>query len=232
MVLIAIVLIGALTGAILRGGGGEGAQIDNETLAVRASEVQRHASEIARAVLFITGSQGKSESDIRFAHPQAHADYGDLAADTDKTDQVFHKDGGGANYKLPPDGVNDGSAWEFYGGTALPAVGSDKADLVAVLPNVTLAFCNKINALNGQPSTPPQDTGATAASGSSPGNCVYVGAAGRFRDAQRFYSTPNTTDAATFAQDPETSSVRPALEACVRCDIGPAYHYYHVLLAR
>lgn len=237
MILIAVVLIGLLTAAIMSTSTTEGSNIDNETLVIRASEVQRAASEYERAVLFIL-SNGQSEEDIRFANPAADPDYGDLS-DADTPDeqrvQVFHPRGGGAAYREPPDGVNDGSKWEFYGGTAIPGVGTGKADLVAVLPNVTQQFCDKINALNGQPVTPiPEDTGTGAAAGASPGDCVNLGALGRFDDAQQFYPTPNTANAATFTQDPNTSAARPALQACVQCDIAstPALHFYHVLLAR
>ena len=123
IILIAVVLIGALSAAILSSGNSENAQIDKETLALRQSEVQRYAAELQRAVGYIM-QNGVSESDIRFAHPDANADYGDLSADADPSDQVFHKDGGGAGYQAPPSGVNDGSAWEFYGHTALPEVSS------------------------------------------------------------------------------------------------------------
>lgn len=230
MILIAITLIGLLTAAVMNTGDSESATIDNETLAIRASEVQRYASELERAVLFIT-SNGISESAIRFAHPDAHTDYGDLAADTTPKDQVFSQDGGGANYKPPPDGINDGSKWEFYGGTALPGVGSARAELVAVLPNVTQQFCDRINSLSGQTGTP-ADTGAALAAGASPGNCVNLGAAGRFSDTRQFYATPNTVDTTTFEQDPEISAPRPALQACVHCNADGENHYYHVLLAR
>lgn len=230
MILIAIVLIGLLSAVILRTGNGESANIDKETLAIRASEVQRYASELERGVRYIL-QNGKSEADIRFAHPSASADYGDLSADADPTDQVFHKDGGGADYKAPPAGITNSTvAWEFYGGTAIPGAGSDRADLVAVLPDVTQQFCDKINALNGQ--STPQDTGGVAAAGASAGDCVFMGAAGRFRDARQFYATPNTMSLATFAQDPETSTARTALEACVVCTTDSKRHYYHVLLAR
>ncbi len=230
MILIAIALIGLLTAVVMNTGDSESAAIDNETLAIRASEAQRYASELERAVLFIT-SNGLSETAIRFAHPGADTDYGDLSADTDPKDQVFSQDGGGSNYKSPPDGINDGSAWEFYGGTALPGVGSARAELVAVLPNVTQQFCDKINSLTGQTGTP-ADTGAALAAGASPGNCVNLGAAGRFNDTQQFYGTPNTVDATTFEQDPEISAPRPALQACVHCAADNENHYYHVLLAR
>lgn len=233
MILIAVALIGFLTAAVMSSGQNESAAIDEETLAVRASEVQRQAGEIERAVLFIVNN-GRSESDLRFAHPDAPSDYGDLGADADKSDQIFHRDGGGTNYPSAPDDVNDGSPWEFYGGTALPAVGSDRAELVAVLPNVTQAFCDKINALNGQPTgaSTPQDTGGSLASGASAGNCVNMGDDGRFGDTRQFYASPNTADAATFAQNPEISAARPALEGCALCSADSKYHYFHTLLAR
>lgn len=235
MILIAVVLIGLLTAAIMSTSTTDGANIDNETLVIRASEVQRTASEFERAVLFIVSNR-KSEVDIRFAHPAADAAYGDLSADADPSDQVFHAKGGGASYRAPPPDIQTttGGDWEFYGGTAIPGVGTSKADLIAVLPNVTQQFCNKINQLNGQPVTPtPQDTGTGAAGVGVTGDCLNIGPLGRFNGTQQFYNLPNTMDETTFAQDSNTSAARPALQACVKCDIGPnALHFYHVLLAR
>ncbi|MGB0720020.1 MAG: hypothetical protein ACPGRX_06080 [Bdellovibrionales bacterium] len=239
--MLAVVLIGALSAAIMSSGGEESSNIDRETLALRASEVQRYASELERAVNFVM-QNGVSESDIRFAHPDAHADYGDLSSDTDQSDQVFARDGGGAGYRAPPNGVNDGSAWEFYGGTHIPGMGrSDRAELVAVLPHVTQAFCDKINALNGQNGTPADD-GGSAASGSLPGDCVQMGALGRFDDSRQFYSSVNTMDetSGSFDQDAGTSAARPAPEACVVCSVDTnaangtddERHYYHVLMTR
>ena len=232
MILIAIVLIGALTAVVMRGGG-ESASIDDETLLIRVSEVQRYASELERAVRFIIAN-GKSESDLRFAHPRAPgapAGYGDLAADTDPRDQVFHKDGGAATYRLPPEGItNTAVNWEFYGGTAIPGVGSDRADLVAVLPDVTPQMCAHINKQRAQVS--PQDTGASAAAGASAGDCVFMNTAGRFNDTRQFYTSPNTMNLATFAQDPETGTAYSAPEACVVCATDNRRYYYFVLLAR
>lgn len=231
IILIAIVLIGALTAVIQFTSREGGNDISNEELIIRTSEVQRYASELERAVLFIMQNSGKSESDIRFSHPNAHSDYGDLSADTDKTDQVFHRDGGGANYRLPPEDINDGSAWEFYGGTHLPGVGSDKADLIAVLPNVSQAFCDRINDLNDQNGSP-EDSGTGNPSGSDPGDCLYIGADGRFDSGTQFYSSPNTVDETGFAQDSTISAAKTALQACVTCERDSARHFYHVLLAR
>lgn len=241
MILIAIALIGLLTAAVQSTNRPEGVGIDKEALVIRASEFQRYASELERAVQFIQ-QNGVSESDIRFAHPNASADYGDLSADTDPREQVFHREGGGANYRDPPDDVNDGSAWEFYGGTHIPGVGrSDRAELVAVLPYVTQQFCDKINALNGQNGTP-ADTGAGAAGGVSPGDCVQGGAAARFDSGQQFYASPNTMSelSTSFTHDPNTAAPRPALQACVVCSANTngangtddERHVYHVLMAR
>lgn len=230
MILIAVVLIGLLTAAIMNSGQPESAHIDNETLIIRTSEVQRYASELERAVLFVI-QNNISESDIRFAHPDAHSDYGDLSADVDPSDQVFHRFGGAANYRAPPDDINDGSAWEFYGGTHLPGVGSSRADLVAVLPNVKQQFCDKINELAGQTGTP-ADTGPAAAAGNDPGDCIHIGALGRFDDGQQFYTTINTVNEASFEQDPVASAAYTAPQACVICALDSSNHFYHVLLAR
>lgn len=242
IILIAIVLIGALTAAIQSGGQAERANIDDETLIIRASEVQRIASELERAVTYIMQDGNKSESDIRFAHPDANSDYGDLSADADPSDQIFHRDGGGANYRGVPDDINDGSAWEFYAGTHIPGVGrADRTELIAVLPHVTPQFCDKINDLNGQNGTV-SDTGTGTASGLSPGDCVNIGADGRFDDGQQFYTTVNTMDetSTSFDHDSNTSAPRPAMQACVTCsaDTNSANgatderHFYHVLMAR
>ncbi len=226
MILIAIVLIGLLSAAIMSGNGGDGSNIDKETLIIRASETQRYASEIERGILYIM-QNNKSESDIRFAHPDAPSDYGDLSADSDPTDQLFHRDGGAVRYRSPPSGINDGSSWEFYGSTNLPGVGSDAAELVAVLPNVTQAFCDKINEINGQNGTPTDDN-------SDPGpTCINSGTSSRFDDGQQFYTGTNVNNvlSATFTQDTATSAARTALQACVKCS-DSSLHFYHVIMAR
>ena len=212
IVLMAVVLIGALTAA-LRGTTQSNANIDNETLIIRAAEIKSHANEIERAILFIM-QEGKSEADIRFSHPNAPTDYGDLESDTDQTDQVFSPTGGAATYRTPPEGVNDASPWEFYGHTALPNTGSDAAELVAVLPNVTQSFCDLINR-NAGFSVQPRDTGT----------CVNGGASMRFDDGTQFDTTPNTVAAGTF-------SVTPVSQACIECINKGSLHYVYVLMTR
>ena len=116
--------------------------------------------------------------------------------------------------------MNDGSQWEFFGTSDIPQVGSAKAELLAVLPKVTVEFCESINRQLGfDAGTLPTDN----VNGSSP-DCVYSAvAADRF--VGTFSAAPNTLDDATFTR-------LPALQGCVRCASSSEYHYFYVLLAR
>ena len=241
MILIAVALIGLLTAAVSQSNRPQGSDIDPETLALRVSDAQRYAGELERAVNFVMRN-GFSESDIRFANRKAHADYGDLSADPDTTDQIFDREGGGATYREPPDGVNDGSNWEFYGGTHIPGMGrADRAELVAVLPHVSQDFCDRVNELNQQSGTMTDD-GTTAATGANAGSCVNLGAIGRFDAATQFYTTINTMDETntSFEHDANTSAARPAQQGCVTCSVDTngangttdERHFYHVLMTR
>jgi hypothetical protein len=213
-ILIAIVLIAAVTVAMKRGGG-EGSNIDNEQAVIAASQVKQYASSLERGVDIMLHN-GISESDIRFAYPDAPAAYGTI---TDKPErQEFAKEGGAVDYQSAVNNANDGSAWEFYATSHAPETGApDKAALMAVLPNIDEAVCRKINAMIGYTEQPVDD-----------GACVYTGATGRFAGSYDDSGGANTFDETTF-------SVKPATEACVRCGATASdytYHYYHVLIAR
>lgn len=223
MILAAIVLIGLLTAALRATSRPEGAGIDSESLVLQISRVRQHATEMEAGVRQALAN-GVSETDLRFAHPDAPADYGLIAATPAR--QIFDPAGGAAEYRPPPEGVNGGQGWEFYGGTALPEVGSDRAELIAVLPGVSAEFCAGINRINGyNPATQPEDTGTSAAAGASPGDCLNGGASVRFNDTRQFFDPPNTVDAASFTHTPAT-------EGCARCALDGEDHYFRVLLAR
>ena len=214
IILLAVALIGALTAA-MQGTAQQSAHIDKETLILRVSEVQRYASELERGVNYIM-QNGHSENDLRFAYPNAHSDYGDLSADSDTSDQIFDRLGGAAHYGTPPKNINDGSTWEFYGHTALPQVGSNAADLIVVLPNVTQSFCERVNSIIGYDDTS-QPTDSSI--------CINGGASQRFDDTTQFDSSPNTVADATF-------SIKPSMQGCVQCTNDNSYHFFHVLMAR
>ena len=207
-------MIGLVTAAIRSGSQGTG-DVDRETVTVTAAKMRQYAAEVERAVTLIL-SGPVSETDIRFAAAGAPAEYGtDITVNP--AAQVFAPSGGGASYQSPPPGANDGSPWEFYGNTALPNVGSDKPELLAVLPNLTAEMCAKINADDGYAAaTPLTDDGV----------CLNTGAAARFGASVQYGDgSPNTVVAASF---PPT---QPALDGCITCADGTR-HYFHVLHAR
>lgn len=222
-ILLGVVLIGLVTAAI-RSGSDHGANIDREDILLKATQVREYASELERAVVFVLRNDF-SELDIRFAHPDAHPDYGDLAADTTPENQVFHRNGGAANYRLPPPGIQftSGGSWEFYGNSHLPEVGTTgRGDLIAVLPNVTQAFCDKINDINGH-TVQPEDTSGTAPPDTS---CIYAATTDRFDGGTQFSDPSTNNDFSNF-------TVTPAMQGCVRCTAGTGtLHFYHVLHAR
>lgn len=214
-VLIGIVLIGLLTMAV-RNTGGMKDNINSEDLSLKAAQIQRYGAALAQSIAILSDHH-ISESDLRFAHPDAANDYG-LITD-DPTRQIFATEGGKAAYNPPPAGVNDGSDWEFFATTAIPQIGSDKADLVAVLPHVTAEFCAVMNtqlgfAAGSQPTDP----------GSGSPTCIMGGASDRF-DGTFNDSAPHELDDTSFSK-------LPAYQACVKCTSDNSYHYFYVLMAR
>jgi hypothetical protein len=211
IILLAIVLIGLVTAAIRSGGGGS-EDVDREAVTLDASKIKQYASELERGIAFIMNN-GASEADIRFAYADASSDYGNIAATPQF--QMFSTQGGGAEYRTPPPAANDGSPWEFYGNTALPNAGTDKADLIAVLPKVTAAICAQLNQMDSYPaSTQPSD----------PAVCINSGAAARFIGTYND-GAANTVDGATFPAG------KPILDGCVVCGDG-TYNYFHALHVR
>ncbi len=214
----AIFLLGILT-ALVKGNVQEGAGIDADKLAVRAGQVIDYAAELERGVNYII-SNGKSEADIRFAHPDSVVNYGLITDEPDR--QVFDPLGGGVEYREAFLDINDGTQWQFYGTTHIPDIGTDtaaqsRAELIAVLPNVSLPFCERINIILKQPidltlDTDPAANGCIHASG-TPFTGTYVNGA-----------SANTLTAANLPNSP-------TYQACIRCN-GGTYHYYRVLLSR
>lgn len=211
-ILIAIILIAALTVAITRGDSGV-KTMDREQASLAAAKIISFALDVKRATENMTRA-GKSEATISFAD-SALTGYG--TPGMAPANEVFNISGGGASYSDIPDGVNDGSQWEFTGGTALPGVGDPAiADLALVLPNVNAAFCAAYNSKAGF-----ADGASIPTDGAA---CIY-NTATRFGGNFATGGAINTMDTGSF---PSTTAAYPA--ACVAC--GSAYHAYYVLLER
>ncbi len=217
MILIAIGLMAALTAVVSQGfSGGKGTK-DLE-VKTQVAQVLRYSSGVKSAVDDIYTNKNASETDLRFgAAATTLTGYG--AATTTPTFQVFNELGGGASVMKIPSGISNGDQWEFYGFTRAPDVGVDATpDLMMVLPNVTLAFCQGVNETLGyaKGATPPIDSTAD-------GKCIH-NTATRFNGTFATGGGINDMDRANF-------TVKPAKYGCVQC-AGPAYHYFYVLLER
>lgn len=216
----AIFLMGLLV-VLVKGATNPGGGVDAETTVINASEAQRYAAEVERAISLIL-QNGHSESDIRFSHANADSAYQNTM-DAPLTRQAFHPRGGAANFREPPVGVNDGTPWQFFGNTHIPDMGTDeesgrKAELIMVLPNVTPQFCARVNTLNDQD----LDIAAGIQDPADDG-CIYA-------PGNEFEGTfINGAGANTL--DPLEMTHNPATQACVRCSDG-TLHFYHVLMPR
>jgi hypothetical protein len=142
-VLGAILLMGLLI-VMVRGANTPGTNIDAEQVMIKVSEVQQYSAELERAVQFIM-QNGYSETDIRFAHPDADNAYGDI--DDDHGRQVFHRMGGGATFRAPPSGIQTTpTPWVFTAANRVNRIGiHNEKDLVAILPNLTRGACMDVN---------------------------------------------------------------------------------------
>lgn len=209
-ILIAVVALAALSFVIFKGEG-ESGSISKEKLIISATSIEKHGSELSQAVKILIES-GLSESDVSFAHANAPSTYGDPSS-VPSGNQIFTFSGGQARYITPNADISSASFWEFFGESAMPQVGSSRADLIAVLPNVTKEFCDVFNQRQDLDidSTYPEDTGA----------CFKADDGDRF--AGTFNTSPNTLDTTTF-------SAMPALRACVQC--GSDYHVYMTIYTR
>lgn len=217
----AILLLGLLI-MLVKGSFQEGTGIDSEKTVLKAQQVQSYASELERGVNYVLRN-GVSETDIKFAVPTGFTAIPIYGAYTDSEPMVFAPKGGGVEYKMPPTGVNDGTAWRFFANTHFTDLGTDdantrKAELIAVLPNVTDAFCSQINR------NMKQSIDLTANTDPSANGCMY-NPGFDFVGAYSYGSTANVLD------DTKLTNV-PAPEACVKCASDNKLHYYKVLLVR
>lgn len=210
MIMIAIVLIAALTYAITRSDQGT-SNLTLEKASIASAQISSMGLDMKRAVENMTRA-GTSEAGILFAHTDLTG-YG--TADSDPEAEIFNIRGGGVAYQDVPAGVNDGSQWEFTGATAAPGVGDDATpDLVMVVPNVKETFCHVFNKKAGytMDDAIPTDSGA----------CVF--------DTSARYDGTFATGGGINTMDSGSFRATPAPYACVAC--GANFHVYYVLLER
>jgi hypothetical protein len=209
MIMIAVVLMAALTYAVTRSQQGA-PTLSRENVSLAVDQVEGFGLNLKRAAENMTRA-GNSETAISFASADLTG-YG--TPDTAPATEVFNIQGGGVAYMSVPANISDGSQWEFSGSTAAPQIGDDGVpDLMMILPNVSESFCRAYNEKAGYAADASIPTDSAA--------CLYDTSA-RFTGTFAADGDINTMDAASFR--------KPAPFACVAC--GSAYHAYYVLLER
>lgn len=213
-ILLAIVLFAALSYAISRDDSGI-RNLSQEKIRLLASEIidtgNRFSESASRMRL-----HGIKDTQISFEYSGNFIN----AACTDDSCKVFAFDGGGMEWETPPTGANGGEPWGFTGDLAIQNIGTDSADLVAILPNLSADVCHRINVLLGldaEDETPPS-LGATIApefTGSYNGSPVAIS-----------HARLNGQKSGCFLSDLSGSSV-PSVAGGT-----PIYIFYQVLAAR
>ncbi len=149
-ILVAVVLLGALTVLLSRGGNNTSQTGDIEQARIKASQIMRYARGLNAAIEQMK-LRGVSENSISFQNATTATNYANAGCAVDDC-KVFDT-GGGQVYNDPPAVTNDGGEWIFTGdnnvGTAANPVGTSGArtgnDLVMLLPNANEAMCIQIN---------------------------------------------------------------------------------------
>ncbi len=160
MILMVVVLFAALSYAISRQATGTKG-LSEERYKLQASEIidagTRFADTVSRLRL-----KGVSSTQISFENTVVGG-YANGGCSSDSC-KVFAFDGGGIDWEAPIAGVNSGENWGFSGSVSLTDVGTAAPDLLAILPNISLELCSRLNVLlnlHNSSTSPPLVVAAT-----------------------------------------------------------------------
>ncbi len=148
IILIAVALFAALSFVVSNMMRGGSASIGREKSGIYASEILTYAQSLSAAVRMMRVSNGCEDTDISFeSNILTGYQHSPVATDGCK---IFNASGGGLSYIRPNLDANDGLDWIFTGSNDGYDIGtqcnSDScADLIAVLPNISLEICTEIN---------------------------------------------------------------------------------------
>ncbi len=220
-VLIGVALFGALMFSFSRSGRQGGENISDKQADIAASDILSYAQKMERAVSRIR-RKSISENDISFDN-QFVSGYvnGGCAAPVSPRCLVFNPAGGAVNWKPPAERANNGDEWVFTGANRVKGLGAvgnaTDAELLAILPNVKLPVCQKINeqlGLTAANTAPPQENLDSSLT-------LFQGA---------FPIAPKLIE-----EKGGGTALDGVLSGCFQGDTTPAagtYHFYHVLIQR
>lgn len=149
-VLLALVMIAALSFAVMRSSGTAVTSLSDSRASILADELIHTADTLKNAVARLQ-LRGCTETQLSFENAVVSG-YTNASAPGDKSCHLYDPAGGGITFTTPTTDANDGSAWLFAGGPVVHQSGGyastlvdDNADLVMMLLNVNPAVCAAIN---------------------------------------------------------------------------------------
>lgn len=216
MVLLAVSLFAALSYAISQQRD-SGANLSKERTRLLASDVLDMGNKYSDA---ISQLRLRRVSNTKISFDNTIVVGYTNATCTDDTCKVFAFDGGGKNWETPAPEISGGEEWGFTGDLAIENIGTTDADLVAVLPKLSLAICNRINmliGLYGVTGAPPSFSGVVA---------------NKFTGTYAVIPIPLSDSLIQAQKSACVEMAAPSGTAFSGSLPDPTYVYYHVLDAR
>ena len=180
---------------------------------ILATDLITYSKKVENSVNYLL-QRGCSESQLSFENSVVSGYENIVDPKGDNTCHIFHSDGAGMSWQLPPDGVSD-KQYTFNGRNVISGIGSSCfgssrcTELTLFLENVDVAVCRAVNRI--------------VKLGTAD---IPVDANNEFSESHKFNgsydSNSGINDAANFIDGEYTLCVQE----------GNNYHFYHVLLAR
>jgi len=157
-ILIGVALFAALSFAISQQGNSGKSLLDEKTNLL-ASDVMDMGNKMTETVAQLR-LRGVQIEQVSFQNDIV-AGYTNAACTTDKC-KIFAFDGGGRDWEKPSTDISNGVNWGYTGDLSINNVGTASADLIAILPNISLVLCKRLNKMVGITDDPPQLSGVAA----------------------------------------------------------------------
>lgn len=154
MVLIAVVLFAALSFVISQQSD-SGKALSSEKTRLLASEVLDMANKMEDSVSVVS-LHNPAGTSISFENP-VMAGYVNPLCSTDNC-KIFAPTGGGRDWETPVPEISKYD-WVYTADIAVRNIGTDQADMLAILPDISETLCNQINSMLGLTGTIPAFNG-------------------------------------------------------------------------
>jgi len=153
LILIAVALFAALSYAVTQSSRSGGNDASDETNLISSAQITQYPASIRTAIIRMIISKSVAVTALEFNPPSDYSNCTSSGANC-----VFHPSGGGATYVEAPSDVVTGTSpqpWIINGNNEINFVGDSgtvndtfttaQADVIAFLPNVQTAICERIN---------------------------------------------------------------------------------------